>query len=249
MIDVQSIKFNAGEGGVVPAPVQGFPARLGKFVRPGFIRYGNRIDCALADPRRIPSAKECDDYAKRILGHKLPDGKILSVELQEPGLFSAAIVHANDKEGRNYSSALKYAKENILPDPKAFFDSPLSISNHMRILHGIMTKGRREPSMPKVYGPFADFIFDLQDQMAALLQKKLNPFEVAAWVHKKIVTLSPFESGNRKMARIFMQTALILGGQKPVAMTDAAQYEKAIQEEQRAPGLFQKYLEQLPVLN
>ncbi|MBX7067131.1 MAG: Fic family protein [Parachlamydiales bacterium] len=66
------------------------------------------------------------------------------------------------------------------------------------------------------------------------LRKKIqsgeNPIEIAAFVHMKIVEIHPFDDGNGRLARFFMNLILKKFGHPPIYFYSEKEYLKAVEE-------------------
>lgn len=67
----------------------------------------------------------------------------------------------------------------------------------------------------------------------------------AAWVHQQIGRIHPFEDGNGRLARLWMNTVLQLGGIQGVLFYDEDAYVAAVRMDQSTPGHFTQFLEEI----
>ena len=72
------------------------------------------------------------------------------------------------------------------------------------------------PLLPaKIEGELRIFIEELKAKMSDVIDRRTDAFEVAAWAHKRIGEIHPFNDGNGRSARIWMNAILRIGGCLP----------------------------------
>lgn len=99
----------------------------------------------------------------------------------------------------------------------------------------------------KISSEMEAFAGDLKTRVEAMRNGEEDVVEVAAWVHQEIGRIGPFEEGNGRVARAWMNTILQLGGEKGVIFPDDAAYTQAIIQEQRGKGSFAAFLREMIV--
>lgn len=83
----------------------------------------------------------------------------------------------------------------------------------------------------------------IQEIGLKIINREVDAVAAAAYVHQEIVKVHPFEDGNGRTARIWMNAMLQLGGFKAVVLPDGDEYSAAVDEDQKSPGTFVSYLE------
>lgn len=81
------------------------------------------------------------------------------------------------------------------------------------------------PEFTKVREEIKNFIFDYK-----VLKKKLNPIELAGFVHAEFVRIHPFSDGNGRCARLLMNYILMENNFKPITINpnDRIEYYNAL---------------------
>jgi prophage maintenance system killer protein len=94
--------------------------------------------------------------------------------------------------------------------------------------------------------PEADEIQPLMNQFFSTLKReiKTDPIKAAALAHMEFVYIHPFEDGNGRTARAFMNVILVQNGIPPVALLRNKQYMKIVSQaiENKDYKLFEDYL-------
>jgi len=82
-----------------------------------------------------------------------------------------------------------------------------------------------------------------------VIDRNADAVEAAAFVHQGIGNIHPFVDGHGRVARIWMNAMLQLGGYRAVAIPDKAMYMQATREDRKTPGTFAKYLKEVIAWN
>lgn len=85
----------------------------------------------------------------------------------------------------------------------------------------------------------------IQEMALKVIHGELEAVAAAAFVHQEIGRIHPFEDGNGRLARIWTNVMLQLGGIKAVIFPDQEKYIEAVIEDQKSPGAFAHYLEEV----
>jgi len=89
------------------------------------------------------------------------------------------------------------------------------------------------------------FATELKEMAVKIKAQEIDPIAVAAYVHQQIGNIHPFDDANGRTARIWMNTMLQLGGHKAVVIPNDSEYTEAVVNDQKTPGTFTAYLEEI----
>lgn len=148
-------------------------------------------------------------------------------------------------EALDHYDAIRYVRE------LARHETPFSESD-LRNLHKLVT----QRSVPDIAGRYADLpryvrtetgrhsfplpaeIPALMRDFAAWLASASGTPETAFDAHRRLVGIHPFNDGNGRTARLFMNLVLIRAGYPPVTVRpeDRVEYIRALQQEQAGQG-------------
>ncbi|MBM3184387.1 MAG: Fic family protein [Chlamydiae bacterium] len=71
---------------------------------------------------------------------------------------------------------------------------------------------------------------------------RIDPIAIGSFVHQRIGEIHPFSDGNGRLARAFLNAILMEYGFEPVVFTNDEEYTRAVEENNKTPGHFSKYL-------
>lgn len=98
-----------------------------------------------------------------------------------------------------------------------------------------------------MFVPAAPHLIPLKmDNFVATLKEMIanqeDPIQIAAFVHMMIVNIHPFQDGNGRLARAWMNTILTAYGLPSIVFSNRKEYYIAVAREKQIPGSFAKYL-------
>jgi len=73
-------------------------------------------------------------------------------------------------------------------------------------------------------------------------EKKVFPIAAGAYVHQKLGNIHPFDDSNGRVARLWQQTFLELGGYEGAVFPSDETYTAAVVQDQKTPGAFASFL-------
>ena len=90
----------------------------------------------------------------------------------------------------------------------------------------------------------------LKELGSGILDQKVDAIEAASTIHCKIGNIHPFKDGNGRLARLWMNILLQLGGYRSVIFPNDDAYTAAVVREQAGGvGAFSKFLEEIILWN
>ncbi len=181
-------------------------------------------------------------FGKYTCDHDSPDQNSNTVRIKELRLK----VGVNPTWTRGYQTALEILQVSVLSKPKKFFTA-----NSMLIEIAIVTTQNALVHGTKIAKvKRCKTIEDLSKQVALVgmkvFLKRIPPIQGAAEIHKKFSNCLVFLPVSDKMARMWMNLILQLGGQSSVMFPDKERYEKSLFEDVAA---FETYLEEVVAWN
>lgn len=123
--------------------------------------------------------------------------------------------------------------------------------SHQHILNELTTEELDRLKTIFKLCPSPDQIETMIDEFSKELLHKVNSgsnlIEIAAFVHHTLVSIHPFDDGNGRTARLFMNSLLVKLGQQPILIgfnndTMVEKYYEAVENTDLDPGKFTEYL-------
>jgi len=78
-----------------------------------------------------------------------------------------------------------------------------------------------------------------------VVAQEVNSIAPAAWIHREVVRLRPFEAHNRRIARALANAFLQLGGHVAIFFPDREELCLAISEDLEHPGHLAQFYEEV----
>lgn len=108
--------------------------------------------------------------------------------------------------------------------------SPMLIPKLDEAERGFVNKyiGTIYPSVDTIATSMESFAAMVKKLGYAVLYKKADPVAAAASIHTKLVEIHPFDDGNGRLSRLWMNVMLLLGGHRDVIIPNDQQYSDAV---------------------
>lgn len=146
-----------------------------------------------------------------------------SVELVDQAYAESKRIYGNEAYPQ-YSDEYKALMKDIMYFPPKFTQIPLLIKDFFKNLVN---------RFEEIYR------FGVTDQNSLIA--------FAAWVHQELIKLHPFDDGNGRSARIFMNAILKFFDIAPVVFLNDSEYLEAVKKDIKKPGAFADYLIQVAI--